>query len=265
MTISFNSLGSHGRLGNQMFQYAALKSIATEHDYDFNIPPSNFEDQWYDHQLFKVFKLNSLSERQIKKNCSNEILSEKCFHFDQDLYENCPDNVDLFGYFQSEKYFKKNSGQIKNDFAFKEEIVSLAMDFLNTIKSKEVASVHVRRGDYVGKPWHDCCTLEYYKEALSLIDKSIPVILFSDDPNWIMRQDIFDHDRFLVSENNDNAFDLCLMTFCDYHIIANSSFSWWGAWLSNSKKVIAPKKWFGPPLDIKNDTKDLFPEEWLVI
>jgi hypothetical protein len=105
--------------------------------------------------------------------------------------------------------------------------------------------------------------LSYYEEALKHFDDR-QVIVFSDDPGWCKEQSLFSDDRFLVSESEDNKIDLCLMTFCTSHIIANSSFSWWGAWLSNSEKVIAPSKWFGPN-NADKETKDLIPETWTII
>jgi len=265
MTISFNLLGNYGRLGNQMFQYATLKSIATKHGYEFTIPPSDFRDPWHDHQLFDAFKLYSLSKSNIRINDAQKRVNEEYFHFDQELYENCPDNVDLLGYFQTEKYFLEISEEVKKDFTFKENILSVAKDYRSQIDSDEVISLHVRRGDYVNQPWHGCCPLEYYQKALSMLDNDLPVIIFTDDPNWVLNENIFESDRFYVSHRNSNLFDMCLMTLCDYHIIANSSFSWWGAWLSNSKKVIAPQRWFGPPLSEQNDVKDLIPKGWTKI
>ena len=90
------------------------------------------------------------------------------------------------------------------------------------------------------------------------------VIIFTDDPKWCNEQNIFSDDRFLISEGSSNYVDMCLMSMCSSHIIANSSFSWWGAWLAKSKKVIAPKIWFGEELK-SNDTKDLYPESWETI
>ena len=92
------------------------------------------------------------------------------------------------------------------------------------------------------------------------------MVVFSDDPSWCHGNEFFVDDKFIISENNDADFDMCLMSKCKYHIIANSSFSWWGAWLSanENKKVIAPSKWFGVNNQDKN-TKDLFPEDWIVL
>ena len=125
-------------------------------------------------------------------------------------------------------------------------------------------ALHVRRTDYVtNSANHPPCTLEYYEEALKNFDDDRNVIVFSDDPAWCNEQDLFAGDRFLISENEDNRVDLCLMTLCSDFIIANSSFSWWGAWLANRGKVIAPSRWFGTEGYTKDhNTKDVVPETW---
>jgi len=261
--ISYNLLGSNGRLGNQMFQYATLLGIAEKHGYEFYIPPSDFNDPLYDHQLLEVFTLQNLKKENIKKLYGVEQIKESSFRFDSTFFETCPDNVDIFGYFQTEKYFLHVANKVKEDFTFKEEIIHEVNDYLNQLKSNEIISIHIRRGDYLKYPWHGCCSLEYYEKALSLIDNNIPVIIFSDDSEWCLQQKLFESDRFYVSESNTNYFDLCLMSMCNYHIIANSSFSWWGAWLANSKCVYSPKLWFGPPLKEQNDISDLIPDRWI--
>ena len=108
----------------------------------------------------------------------------------------------------------------------------------------DVISLHVRRGDYVSNPHHPVQTVEYYQRALEMLP-DLDVIVFSDDPDWCKSQEIFQPDRFSISESNTVDADLCLMSLCKYHTIANSSLSWWGAWLAKSEKVIAPKNWFG--------------------
>ena len=105
-------------------------------------------------------------------------------------------------------------------------------------------SLHIRRTDYKANPNHPLQTIEYYQSALDKLPKDSPVIVFSDDPEWCENHEAFSDDRFAIS-NNAADFDLCLMTLCKYHIIANSSYSWWGAWLGKSDMVIAPKNWFG--------------------
>lgn len=125
-------------------------------------------------------------------------------------------------------------------------------------------SLHVRRTDYLtNSANHNNLDLDYYEKALEYFENR-QIIVFSDDPEWCKKQSLFSDDRFLISESGNNTIDLCMMTFCSGHIIANSSFSWWGAWLANSEKVIAPSKWFGPN-NVDKETKDLYCDNWNVI
>lgn len=253
--IGFNHIGRHGRLGNQMFQYAALRGIADIKGYEFCIPESNFNNEWEDHQLFEAFTLPNLKN---KRFLSGNYYQEKNFTYDKQYVDECPDNVNLFGYFQTEKYFSHIKQSIKEDFTFKKDILNPCKDAFDF---DEVISLHIRRTDYVKKQnYHPLCSLEYYEESLKKMPDTLPVLIFSDDPEWCREQDLFQPDRFLISDSDNNLIDMCLMTMCNYHIVANSSFSWWGAWLSDSKKIICPKNWFGPEANI-NDI-DLVPENW---
>jgi len=260
--IGYNHLGKNGRLGNQMFQYAALRGIAAKHGYDFVIPQSNFEDEWNQHQLFEAFTLPNLKntgyvfENFYKENDNGSHI------FDLEYVNNCPNNVSLYGFFQTEKYFENISDSIREDFVFNDTILNPCKEEFNFDK---IISLHIRRGDYVSKLYyHPLCELEYYEEALSKFDSSIPVMIFSDDPSWCKKQTLFSSDRFMVSDTGWNLIDLCLMSMCTHHIIANSSFSWWGAWLSGSNNVIAPKKWYGPAAQSVS-TVDLIPKRWKVL
>lgn len=260
--ISFNSLGAYGRLGNQMFQYAALRGIAAKHGYEYVLPPSNAQNEWTDHLLFKAFELASLKHNQVQFHNTGTVIRERCFEFDRDTFDTCPDGVDLFGYFQSEKYFDHITNDIKNDLKFKPEIVDQVMQ-RRQLFNGDLVCLHVRRTDMVEKTCHGTCTFDYYSSALSHIDSDLPVMIFTDDPNWVREQPFFNNKRFYMSLGHDNLYDMCFMTTCNYHIIANSTFSWWGAWLSNSKRVFAPHVWFnGPPLNEYN-TSDLIPDRWL--
>ena len=262
--LAFNHLGHLGRLGNQMFQYASLRGIAARRGYDFGIPPSKFEDEWRSHQLFEVFDLPHLPRQNVKylDGGNAPVAQEKFFHFDQLLFDQCPNDVSLFGFFQSEKYFKHIEESIKEDFTFREHILEPCKEIAEGFENP--VSLHVRRTDYLtNNANHHNLDLSYYEEALKHFDDR-QVIVFSDDPEWCKEQSLFSDDRFLVSESEDNKIDLCLMTLCTSHIIANSSFSWWGAWLANSQKVIAPSKWFGPN-NADKETKDLIPETWTII
>jgi len=258
--IGFNHIGRHGRLGNQMFQYAALRGIAAKKEYEFTIPESQFADEWHDHQLFEAFELPNLKK---KRFIPGNYYQEKQFNYDQEYVDNCPDNINLFGYFQTYKYFEHIEDSIRQDFKFKKDILEPCVEMMQEFD--EVISLHVRRTDYVEKAQdHPPCPLEYYEEALSKMPSELPVLVFSDEPEWCMKQEIFSGDRFMVSESGNNLVDMCLMTMCTHHIIANSSFSWWGAYLSPmSEKVIAPKQWFGTTGYTRDhDTSDIVPESW---
>ena len=131
-------------------------------------------------------------------------------------------------------------------------------------------SIHIRRGDYTLYPdHHPTCDISYYKKSLEdICKKSISfssIIVFSDDKKWC-KENLINHIDFpFIIPDVDNPYvELYMMTQCKYHIIANSSFSWWGAWLSNTNQVIAPAKWFGDELDIHN-WSDLYCKNWIVI
>lgn len=264
--ISFNQLGNLGRLGNQMFQYASLKGIAANRGFDSCIPDeSTFGVSDSNVKNCPANIHNTFNLQTFVRITNNRMVQESGYHFDEELFNTCEDNVDLYGYFQSEKYFKHIENNIRSEFSFKDEVVKDFKNFIDQFSSDgEVISLHVRRGDYLNlQSFHPTPPLEYYEEALNKLPDA-PVIIFSDDPDWCFNQELFDSDRFLVSQDMSPDYDMCLMSLCKYHIIANSSFSWWGAWLANSKKVIAPKDWFGPSLS-QHDTSDLYCEGWEII
>jgi hypothetical protein len=267
--IGFNFLGKMGQLGNQMFQVASLKGIAKNKGYNFCIP--NHDEVVVDNlgnklriELFEPFVLKNMSMLNLQKiDDSRPSIQESGFHFDEELFDNCPDWVNLVGYFQTEKYFKHIENEVREDFLFKDDILNPCKEMISEIE--EPVSLHIRRGDFLKNSGnHHNLNLDYYKEALNRINSDLPVIIFSDDPKWCEEQELFESDRFLVAQGNSSYVDMCLMTLCTRHIIANSTFSWWGAWLANSKQVIAPSKWFGPNNSHLN-TKDLYPESWEII
>lgn len=259
--IGFNHLGRHGRLGNQMFQYAGLRGIAAKHGYDFCIPPSDFKDEWTDHQMFEAFKLTGLTNIGV---CPGPYVQEGSFKFDENLFNNMPDGHNVYGYLQTTKYFEHIEQEIREDFEFKNDIYNPCKEMIDSVENP--IALHVRRGDYLeNSDNHPPCPKEYYDEALSRFDSTRNVIVFSDDPEWCGT--VFTDDRFLISEGGDNLADLCMMSLCSDFIIANSSFSWWGSWLSKNpdKKIIAPSKWFGTGYTAAHDTSDLYCDNWEVI
>ena len=281
--IGFNHLGHLGRLGNQMFEFAALRGIAANRGYDICIPsPENKGIENY--SLHECFKLDHIPIGFVP---GDKYVQEEHFHFNQKLFDTCPDNVSLYGFFQSEKYFQNVSDEIRKDYTFHDEYLEPCKEFISQFDGQEPIMLHVRRGDANlidprGFKWsytqcgdqHPVQTLEYYEKALAEFDDNQPVIVFSDSPEWVKEQEFFSADRFYQSEPNDKYADgsytpyadLCLMSLCSHAIIANSSMSWWGAWLISNpnKKVIAPRMWFGPAYADKN-TNDLYCSDWITL
>lgn len=261
--IGHNHLGKNGRFGNQMFQYAATKGIASHRGFDFCIPPGpttdeEFTDEEHQHKLFMSFNLPSVKEVNL---FPAPYVQESCFSFDEHLFNNCEDNINLFGFFQTEKYFKHIEDEIRKDFTWKENVWKRCKEiFDEIIPGGKCISLHVRRTDQVIKSkYHPVQPLSYYEKSLARFPE-LPIIVFSDEPEWVKEQKFFSDDRFLISESSDNIHDMCLMSMCSHHIIVNSTFSWWGAWLSGSENVIAPTKWFGP--GAKLNDKDIVPKRW---
>ena len=266
MTVAFNHLGKLGQLGNQMFQYAAAKGVASKLDVPFMIPNHRqvFDDgigNRYTILLFNAFKLTSASLLGTLR--TENYVQENGFSFNKDLFKiDKTENCSLYGFFQTEKYFKHIEKQIRKDFTFKDEIKDECDDLIKQFTNP--IALHIRRGDFVwNNKNHPPLGLDYYESALKLFDSDREVIIFSDDTEWCKEQELFADDRFAVAEGGDQFYDLCLMTLCDDFIIANSTFSWWGAWLGNRGKVVAPKQWFGEALD--HDTKDLYCKGWTVL
>lgn len=279
--IGYNRLGSNGRLGNQMFQYAGFRYVSEKHGYDWVIPPpsSKYEANY---GLFDCLKMSSVKEENFGFVPNNfQTFKSATFTFNQQFVDQCPDNCNLEDYFQSEKYFKPIEDLIRSDFEFKDDYLNPCKEFIDQFKGK-VIFLHVRRGDYLNlQDYHPPCGLDYYSKALEEFPEDYPVLVFSDDIDWCSQQEIFSGDRFYLSENNEryshlhkdadgqmrNSFipytDLCLMSLCSDAIIANSSFSWWGAWLikNKNKKIVAPNAWFGSSANI--DSSDVVPHDWI--
>lgn len=258
--ITMNCMGSIGRLGNQMFQYAALRSLAKKFNYDYCLPLKNFKLNDEDLDLFDCFKLNN----EERKNSDYYKIELETFGFDDEIFNKCPDNVDLWGYFQDVKYFEHNKDDIKKSFTFHEKYSDIAKQyFYSAFGDQDIISLHIRRGDYLNFEHHPTQSTDYYSKALRFFNRDLKVLVFTDDQEWAASQEIFNSERFFFSSNNNNAVDLCLQTLCKYHIIANSTFSWWGAWLADSKKVVKPDLWFDGIL--KNYTNFLDVDGWITL
>ena len=264
MTFSFNRMGNLGHLGNQMFQYAALLGMARYHDRKFCIPhKSTFGAHYYTELRSTIYEAFNLKPDGVGISRFPTI-NEAHFEFDRNLFENPPKrDTNLYGFFQSEKWFAHCKEDVKEAFTFKKEYEDLATEMRSHL-SGELVAIHVRRTDYLTNPNHEALGLDYYEKALAEMPEDTRCIVFTDDPEWAKKQELFPDERFFVSETNCAYTDMALMAKCDYHIIGNSTFSWWGAWLSDSKKVIAPKQWFGAPLG-GNDLSDLYCDSWIVL
>ena len=266
--IGFNYLGKLGQLGNQMFQYAATLGVSRYCGVPFTIP--NHDEVIIDAlgnklriELFDCFDIKPDNTGVLK---TDNVLAEKGFEFDSNiLHTNTQFDFTLHGFFQTEKYFQHCADEVRSQFTFKEEIIKDCQPIVDELLDEGPIALHIRRGDFlINSGNHHNLSLEWYENALSKFDLNREVILFTDDPFWASAQDLFKPDRFLLSDGNSSYHDLYLMAQCSDFIIANSTFSWWGAWLANRGRVIAPKKWFGPN-NAHLNTKDLYCENWEII
>jgi hypothetical protein len=288
----------NGGLGNQMFQYAAGRALAaklgvplkldisycqmsTLRDYEldhFAIPSQIATKEEISHFRFPGRSLAiSMAIKMplefVKPYYKRRIFREQHFHYDP-FIQMCGDDTYLEGYWQSEKYFKAIEQLIRSEFVPVTEPDSLNKKLIDQIRTCDSVSLHVRRGDYVSNPttnaYHVTCSCgDYYPKAIQIIEEHVKnphFFIFSDDPAWVRKNMDTGHPTTIVDLNgpDQDYEDMRLMCLCHHHIIANSSFSWWGAWLSITpqKIVIAPEKWFNRS-DI--NTQDLIPESWIRI
>jgi hypothetical protein len=264
--ITVSGLGKMGRLGNQMFQYAGLRALAQKFNYSFCLPNTNIKPDNEDQNIFETFKLDNILKLDIDLyniTVTDDVTGE-CIGFDKNIFNKCPDNIDLHGYFQDIRYFQECFQNFNDYFVFKDECLDVAQKHFYTVfRNEPVISLHIRRGDYNRFPWHPMLSVEYYEKALMCFDKNLKVMVFGDDIDWCFQHSLFNDKRFFFSRNFNVSMDLCMQTFCQYHIISNSTLSWWGAQLANSKKVIKPKLWFAEHLLGYNDSTFLNVQDWL--
>jgi len=283
-----------GGLGNQMFQYALGRRLAIERGI-----PLKLDLSWFGAQTLRQYRLGQFNIRaeiaQVKDLRYFDYITRKDIFarvfkkyqsylpyykrrfvkqigngFDPAI-NNVTNKVLLKGYWQSEQYFKTIEETLRQDFQLKSALITDYQHLVAKIQSGESVSIHVRRGDYVHNlrtnSVHGICSMEYYQKAVDLIRSKIPdplFFIFSDEPEWAQENFHLEIPFIIVPNEGENSDvqQLHLMSLCNHHILANSSFSWWGAWLDNSpnKIVIAPSKWFASER-IKND--DLLPNGWI--
>lgn len=281
-----------GGLGNQMFQYAAGRQLAATHNTVLKLDISDFNDYNLHDYGLSSFKINEIfatpaeiqflkepESSSFKKKLKKLLrqpsklgithIREKQYHFDPEILT-IPDSVYLDGYWQSEKYFSNIADIIRTEFTVKLPQADKNLELAQQITSCESVSLHVRRGDYVTdektNTIHGTCDLGYYERCIEHLAQKVHhpcFFIFSDDPDWAEKNLKITHPTTFVCHNGPkkNYEDLRLMSQCRHHIIANSSFSWWGAWLGQYQDTIvcAPDRWFNAP---SFNTKDLLPNTW---
>lgn len=285
-----------GGLGNQMFQYAAGRALSLERGQSLRLDVSGFAGYAL-HQGFELQRVFDCQAEIATEADVRDVLGwqfssgirrvlirpsmavfrrhgfvvEPHFHYWPEI-KHVPQNCYLVGYWQSEKYFRDVATDIRADFIFKSPLANRNAELAGQIAQVNAVSLHVRRGDYANSPktaaTHGLCPLDYYRAAIQHIAERVDqpyFFIFSDDPSWVKENlkikfpcQYVDHNQGTASYN-----DMRLMSMCKYHIIANSSFSWWGAWLNPDpeKIVVAPKKWFAND----NDVNDLIPQGWVTL
>lgn len=277
-----------GGLGNQMFQYACGYALAKEHKSINKLDISYYSSIPSEHtkREFELSQFNISSpiatDIDIKKTRGSENylsnlghdLSSKFHSIFTGIYPIKKylgyKNIYLDGYFQSEKFFKKYREDIFKEFALKKELETEEFKIISKriIKEKNTISMHIRRGDYVTDSktakHHGILDIEYYQKAFKLLNVSKPYIyIFSDDIDWVKKNFTFlPRNTYFTSKHKfTSAQEIVLMSLCKHNIIANSSFSWWGAWLNQNKKkvVIAPEKWTQSLLFINTE---ITPKDW---
>lgn len=286
-----------GGLGNQLFQYACARASSLSNGQECKLFLADFGNYRLHNGfcLDTVFNMeidiaemesmrelvgwraNSLA-RKLLRHSALRLLRGKNFIVDQEdtlefqLLKSLPaKGAYLVGYWQSEFYFAQYAEKIREDLEWRQPLKEKNSEIAGLILDTRSASIHVRRGDYLNNPkalaMHGVCSVDYYQrgiEALENDGRDRTWFLFSDDPAWAREKiaPLIHGDVHTVDFNKgeDSHFDMQLMSLCDDHIIANSSFSWWGAWLSVklNKRVIAPKNWFAG----REDTPARCPSSW---
>lgn len=285
-----------GGLGNQMFQYAAGRALALRKNTDHRLDISGFAS----YGLHRVFELQRVfacpaeiastsdidrllgwqSKAYIRRLMSRPAFAafrreafvvEPYFHYWPGINK-VPQDCCLVGYWQSERYFADAVQQIRADFTFRPPLDNKNAELAEQINRANSVSLHVRRGDYVNNPktsaTHGLCSLDYYHAAIRHVAERVQqphFFVFSDDIAWVQANLKIEFPCFYVQHNRgvESYNDMRLMSLCRHHIIANSSFSWWGAWLNPNmaKIVVAPRKWLAKETDVQ----DLFPAGWVTL
>lgn len=284
-------VGLVGGLGNQMFQYAAARAVALRSGTPLRLDVSWFPTVSDRHFALAPFRIaadtlapepppppwRQLAQRlcrRLHRRCGGTrhgrpVFLEKSFHFDPDVLAlRAP--VRLDGYFQCEKYFADVAETIRADFRLTDPPPPQTQAVLDRIQASDAICLHIRRGDYVSNAqtnaYHGVCSLDYYRRGLEIVRDGLAqphCFVFSDDPAWVRDNLHLDLPMTVVDIHGPDVAheDMRLMSACRNFVTANSSFSWWGAWLGAhpEKRVVSPKQWFQGG----GDTRDLIPARWV--
>lgn len=282
-----------GGLGNQLFQYALGRQLSLIKNTALQLDSSSYKTDTLREYRLDSFQIAATHSNQLpffatdgRKRYLNriiqaargiftkpfQIIKEKDFSFDPTVF-NCSDQAYLDGFWQSEKYFFSIGQTIRNDLRLKKPLEGDLRKIAEQIRENNSVSLHVRRGDYVSNPvttaYHGVCGAEWYEAAAKLIEgkvSNLTFFVFSDDYEWAKENLKLNSPAVFIKPSPDGqeCNDLHVMSLCKHNIIANSSFSWWGAWLNENpeKIVIAPKNWFAAG---SSNTQDLIPKTWIRI
>lgn len=281
-------------LGNQLFQYAAAKALAERRRTELKLDLSWFQAHDYRKYQLNHFNITATAAtgRELQKfngkyrlwpqrmlwhiagmNMHYRYIRESHFDFDSGLLKCGPDTM-IDGCWQSERYFCEIAGIIMQEFSVASPLSEKSRALKKHMQDTESVAVHIRRGDYVmlgiqKSAIHGPLESRYYDEALAVIAKQTRkphLFIFSDDIPWVKEHQRFSLPATYVEHNDERTGfeDLVLMSCCKHNIIANSTFSWWGAWLNRnpSKTVIAPGQWFRTP-EMNMQTGNLVPDSWI--
>lgn len=274
--IMCKTLGRMGRLGNQMFQYALVLGMARKWNLTPTLPYANRStNQFQNLQLPELFDISvadcsNITPNHVVREPNNDI------GYIPALLESKPPqgNIDLYGYFQTEKYFKHIEPEIRSTFAFKnksihDQAIALVESARRMSPSGKVVSVHVRRGDYLNHPLSFPFSTQYYANAMQHITSTVGAshfIVASDDIAWCRSffPSLSRFGTFSYMEGTSMVEDFAMLRHTDHCIVPNSSFSWWGAWLNDSpgKIVTVPSVWFGPRGPKRHD---LYCDGWTIV
>ena len=275
-----------GGMGNQLFQYSAGRCLAdklgcrlvVDTRYLSRLSRANCMVHFNNARYIENVNLPPFKKDNWLKYVSWRLLSsnprffrESAAGYNPDLKKQSP-NTYLHGYWQSERYFADISDKLRNDLEFTTPLTGENADLASMIKnSANPVSVHFRRGDYLKNDVFSICTADYYASALDHIamndcQSHLTCFVFSNDPGWARKNVSLGFETIFVDANSEKTghFDLHLQSLCNHNIIANSTFSWWSAWLNSNpgKIVIGPQKWFSSD---KWKNPDIYPKDWVVL